>query len=62
MTAKTSLIKDISPCIRNFYKKLSKKNVSKSDSEKESFLKSIALPNFTPKVLTYVKVKLQKNT
>ena len=40
-------LKQINVCIYKFYKNLFKKNVSKSDSEKESFLKNIALPNLT---------------
>ena len=39
--------KEINVCICKFYKNLFKKNVSKSESEKESFLKNIALPNLT---------------
>ena len=42
-------LKEIKACICKFYKKLFKKNVSKSDSEKKSFLNSIALPNLTSK-------------
>ena len=41
--------KEINACICKFYKNLFKKNVSKSDSEKKSFLNSIALPNVTSK-------------
>ena len=41
--------KEINACICKFYKNLFKKNVSKSDSEKKSFLGSIALPNLTSK-------------
>ena len=40
-------LKEINACICKFYKNLFKKNVSKSDSEKKSFLDSIALPNLT---------------
>ena len=36
-------------CVCKFCKKLFKKNVSKSDPEKESFLNSIALTNLTSK-------------
>ena len=42
-------LKEINASICNFYKNLFKKSVSKSDSEKESFLNSIALPNLTSK-------------
>ena len=42
-------LKEINASICNFYKNLFKKSVSKSDSEKESFLDSIALPNLTSK-------------
>ena len=42
--------KEINACIRKFYKNLFKKNVCRSDSEKESFLNSTALPNFNPKI------------
>ena len=38
-------LKEINASICKFYKNLFKKNVSKLDSEKESFLNSIALPN-----------------
>ena len=42
-------LKEINVCICKFYKNLFKKNVSKSDSEKKSFLDSITLPNLTSK-------------
>ena len=42
-------LKEINACICKFYKNLFKKNVSKSDSEKKSFLDRIALPNLTSK-------------
>ena len=42
-------LKEIKACICKFHKNLFKKNVSKSDSEKKSFLDSIALPNLTSK-------------
>ena len=42
-------LKEIKACICKFYKNLFKKNVSKSDSEKKSFLNSIALPNLISK-------------
>ena len=42
-------LKEINTCICKFYKNLFKKNASKSDSEKKSFLNSIALPNLTSK-------------
>ena len=44
-------LKEINACICKFYKNLFKKNVSKSDPEKKSFLDifSIALPNLTSK-------------
>ena len=40
-------LKEINACICKFYKNLFKKNVSKSDSEKKSFLDIIALANLT---------------
>ena len=50
MATKTLLtFKEISACTFKFYKNLFKKNVSKSDLEKKSFLNSIALPNLTSK-------------
>ena len=42
-------LKEINDCICKFYKNLFKKNVTKSDLEKKSFLDSIALPNLTSK-------------
>ena len=42
-------LKEINACICKFYKNHFKSNVSKSDSEKESFLNSIALPNLKTK-------------
>ena len=42
-------LKEINACICKFYKNPFKKNVSKSDSEKKSFLDSITLPNLTSK-------------
>ena len=42
-------LKEINACICKFYKNLFKNNVSKSDSERESFLNSIALPNLNSK-------------
>ena len=42
-------LKEINACICKFYKNLFKKNVSKSDLEKKSFLDSITLPNLTSK-------------
>ena len=42
-------LKEINACICKFYKKLFKKNVSKSYSERELFLNSIALPNLNSK-------------
>ena len=42
-------LKEINDCICKFYKNIFKKNVSKLDSEKESFLNNIALPNLTSK-------------
>ena len=53
-------LKEINACISEFYKNLFKKNVSKSDSKKKSFLDSIAHQTSPLKVLIYVKVKLQK--
>ena len=44
----TDLI-EINACICKFYKNLFKKNVTKSNSEKKSFLDSLALPNLTSK-------------
>ena len=45
MTTKTL----INACIYKFYKNLFKNNVSKSNSERESFLNSMALPNLNSK-------------
>ena len=42
-------LKEINACLCKFYKSLFKNNVSKSDSERESILKSIALPNLNSK-------------
>ena len=42
-------LKEINTCIYKFYKSLLKKNVSKSESERESFLNRIALPNLNSK-------------
>ena len=42
-------LKEINACICKFYKNLFKKNVSKPDPEKKSFLDSIALANLTSK-------------
>ena len=42
-------LKEINVCICKFYKKIFKKNASKSDSEKKSFIDSIALPNLNSK-------------
>ena len=42
-------LKGINACICKFYQNLFKKNVSKSDSERESFLNSIALLNLNSK-------------
>ena len=55
-------LKETNASICNFYKNLFKKSVSKSDSEKESFLNSVALPNLSSKSFAYVKVKLQQKT
>ena len=41
--------KEINACICKFYQNLFKNNVSKSDSERESFLNSITLPNLNSK-------------
>ena len=50
MTPKTLLtLKRSTPAYINFTKVLLKKNVSKSNSERESFLNSVALPNFNSK-------------
>ena len=50
MTAKTlQTLKRSTLAYVNFTKNLFKKNVSKSDLEKKSFLDSIALPNLTSK-------------
>ena len=52
MTTKTLLtLKRSTLAYLNFTKNLFKKNVSKSDLQKESFLNSIALPNVTSKSL-----------
>ena len=42
-------LKEINACICKFYENLFKKNITKSDSEKKSFLNSIALPNLASK-------------
>ena len=42
-------LKEINACVCKFYKNLFKKNVLKSNSEKKSFLDSIAFPNLTSK-------------
>ena len=42
-------LKEINACVCKFYKNFFKKNISKSDSEKKSFLDSITLPNLTSK-------------
>ena len=42
-------LKEINACKCKFHEKLFKKNVSKSDSERKSFLNSIALPNHNSK-------------
>ena len=55
-------LKEINACICKFYKSLFKKNVSKSDSEKKSFLNSISLPNLTSESFDICECKLQKNT
>ena len=44
-------LKEINACTCKFYKKLFKKNVSKSGSEKKSFLNCYALPNLISKSL-----------
>ena len=44
-------LKEINAFIRKFYKNLFKNKFSKSDLERESFLKSIALPNLNSKSL-----------
>ena len=44
-------LKEINACICNFYRNLFKKNVSQLDSEKKSFLDSIALPKFNQRTL-----------
>ena len=58
----TTDVKEINACICNFYKNLFKKNISKSDSEREGnhFWIASFYQISTLKVLTYVKVKLQK--
>ena len=50
--------KEVNACIRKFYKNLFKKNVSKSDSEKKSFLNSIALPNLNSKIFKICESKI----
>ena len=47
--AKVDEFKLIKACICKFYKNLFKKNVCKLDSERESFLNRIALPNLNSK-------------
>ena len=42
-------LKEINACLCKFYKSFFKNNVSKSDSERESILNSIALPNLNSK-------------
>ena len=42
-------LKEINACLCKFYKNLFKSNASKSDSERGSFLTSIALPNINSK-------------
>ena len=44
-------LKGINACMCKFHKSLFENNVSKSNSEKKSFLNSIALPNLTSKSL-----------
>ena len=51
-------LKEINACICKFYKNLSKKNVTKLDSEKKSFLNSIALPNLTSKSFDICESKI----
>ena len=48
-TKRITDLKEINACICKFYKNLFKKNVSKCDSKRESFLNSIALPNLSSK-------------
>ena len=42
-------LKEINACMCKFYRNLFKNNVSKSDSERESFLNIITLPNLISK-------------
>ena len=49
MTKRLLTLKRSTIAFVNFTKKFFKKNVSKLDSEKESFLNNIALPNLTSK-------------
>ena len=42
-------VKKINACICKFYKNIFRKNVSKSDLERESLLNSIGLPNLNSK-------------
>ena len=51
-------LKEVNACICKFYKNLFKKNVTKSDSEKKSFLDSIALPNLTSKSFDICESKI----
>ena len=51
-------LKEINTCIYKFYKSLFKKNVSKSESERESFLNRIALPNLNSKSFDICGIKI----
>ena len=53
-------LKEINACMGKFYKNLFKKNVTKLDSEKKSFLNSIALPNLTSKSFDICESKITK--
>ena len=55
MTPKTLLT------LKRFQKDLLKKIVSKSDSKRESFLNSIALPNLSSKIVGICESKTIKN-
>ena len=55
-------LKEINACICEFYKNLFKKNVSKSNSEKKSFLDSIALPNLTSKSFDICESEITEKT
>ena len=51
-------VKKINACLCKFYKNFFKKNVSKSDSERESFFNSITLPNLKSKSFDICESKI----